>query len=399
MNTSSPNSVPNMLCGVVAGVILLCGVAFADTQDDFIFIHHSVGSNWLSNSLNAALIAKSYVDERNDITYGTVVSPSAGRPGSLGSVPGDRTDMQHWILWLNDYLNAVKTHGCATGVNAVIMFKSCYPNSSVTADGVEPGDPFSATRSIVNNKAVFRHPSGAGNTYSSGGYTYKPLEDVFAENPGTLFIFVTPPPLYYSATTDANAHRARVFNDWVKTEWLQSYNAAHPGLNNVVVFDAFNELANSDSSPVRPNRLKDEYVGTAGDSHPNAAGSARLTQVFCTDSGNVLDAAWGAFSPGLVTISGQVLDLSYTGIPSVTVSLGGGASASRITASDGAYSFAVSTGQNYTVTPSAANWLFVPSQYTFNNITSSQTGVNFSGTYTVTTSTSSPASPTGLTVR
>ena len=51
------------------------------TDDDLIFIHHSCGSNWLSNSLHDALLAKDYVDERNDITYGTDMPPDAGRPG------------------------------------------------------------------------------------------------------------------------------------------------------------------------------------------------------------------------------------------------------------------------------------------------------------------------------
>ena len=41
----------------------------AQTTDDLVFMHHSCGSNWLSNSLDAALVAKSYIDERNDIGY------------------------------------------------------------------------------------------------------------------------------------------------------------------------------------------------------------------------------------------------------------------------------------------------------------------------------------------
>ena len=48
-------------------------------QDDLIFIHHSCGQNWLNNSLHAALLAKDYIDERNDITYGTALNPDAGR--------------------------------------------------------------------------------------------------------------------------------------------------------------------------------------------------------------------------------------------------------------------------------------------------------------------------------
>jgi len=37
----------------------------ATAGDDLVFIHHSCGSNWLNNSLHDALLAKSYIDERN----------------------------------------------------------------------------------------------------------------------------------------------------------------------------------------------------------------------------------------------------------------------------------------------------------------------------------------------
>ncbi len=280
--------------------VLLAGlvpaVGYGQITDDLVFMHHSCGANWLSSGLHTALLAKFYVDERNDIYYGTAMSPDAGRPSSLGSVPGDSTDMNHWILWFNDYLGHVQPFACASGVNRVIMFKSCYPNSDVSADGTLPGDPFSASKTLTNYKAVFRHANGPGNTYLRSGYTYRPLEDVFAASPDTLFVFVTAPPLVYTGTTDANAHRVRLFNNWVKTEWLAGYNAAHPGLNNVAVFDLFDVLAYPDTDPAHPNRLRAEYGGAGGDSHPNTAGNQQLTRVYCTNPGDFLDVAWRAFN-------------------------------------------------------------------------------------------------------
>ena len=269
--------------------------ARAATTDDLVFIHHSCGENWLDNSLDAALVAKDYIDERNDITYGTDLPPDPGRPDSLASVPGDLTDMCHWLRWFNDYLGRVKAHGCADGVNRIIMFKSCFPNSDIHSDGTEPGEPFNSDRTLANYKAVFRHPNGPGNSYDDGGTTYEPLGDIFAQNPDTLFIFVTAPPLRYADTNDANAHRARLFNNWAKGEWLASYNAAHPGLNNVAVFDWFDVLAYPDDHGSHPNRLKAEYGGATGDSHPNDAANAYSTEVFATGPGNFIDAAWGAF--------------------------------------------------------------------------------------------------------
>jgi len=283
--------------------LVLSAGAHAATIDDFVFIHHSCGNNWLSNSLHAALLAKDYIDERNDIYYGTDLPPDTGRPDSLAPTPGDRTNMNHWVPWLNDYLAGVKAHGCATGVNRIIMFKSCYPISNIGSDGTEPGDPFSPTQSLVNYKAVFRHPDGAGNTYShSNGYTYRPLEDIFADNPDTLFIFCTAPPRHYTGSNDDDAHRARLFNNWVKTDWLDSYNTAHPGLNNVAVFDWFDFLAYPDDHPDHPNRLKGEYGGSTSNSHPNTLANQESTAAFATDPDNFIDPVWALFTTSIQAI-------------------------------------------------------------------------------------------------
>lgn len=206
---------------VFAIIILYIGVSFSggianDADDNLIFIHHSCGSNWLSNSLHGALLAKDYIDERNDITYDTDVLPDAGRPDSLAPNPGDNTNMNHWILWFNDYLDGVISHDYTDGANIIIMFKSCYPLSNIGSDGTEPGDPFDPQRTLSNYKAIYRHPDGPGNTYIHNSYEYMPLEDIFANNPDTLFIPVTAPPRHYApsdATNDAEGHRAHQFNN------------------------------------------------------------------------------------------------------------------------------------------------------------------------------------------
>jgi uncharacterized repeat protein (TIGR01451 family) len=303
----------NLVLALVVALVLLVGIPApgelvssaqggvlpAATDDDLVFIHHSCGSNWLGNSLHDALLAKDYIDERNDITYGTDLAPDAGRPDSLASTPGDQTNMNHWVRWFNDYLDGVKAHGTADGVNRIIMFKSCYPISNVTGDGTEPGDPFSSSQTTANYKAVYRHANGSGNTYSYGGYTYKPLEDIFAENPDTLFIPVTAPPRHYApsdATNDTEAGRARQFNNWLKNDWLDGYNAAHPGLNNVAVFDWFDVLAYPDDHGSHPNRLKAEYGGESGNSHPNSTANSDSTAVFATNPDSFIDGAWCAFA-------------------------------------------------------------------------------------------------------
>jgi hypothetical protein len=289
--------------------------ALAQTTDDLLFIHHSCGENWLNDGLRDALIAKSYIDEVNEITYGTTLTPDAGRPDSLGSVPGDNTNMNHWVLWFNDYLQRMKQHDCADGTNKIIMYKSCFPTSDIYADGTEPGDPFVDEQSLVNYKAVYRHPDGAGHAYTHDSYTYKPLGDVFAENPGVLFIVITAPSRIPAETCNEWADRARVFNNWLKNEWLNSYNAAHPNLKNVAVFDWFDVLAYANSYagtehytpangdpegdyPVR-NMTKSQY--RTDDSHPNTQANLDSTVIFATNSSNFIDTAYNRWLGGAAT--------------------------------------------------------------------------------------------------
>jgi hypothetical protein len=295
---------------------LLPGARAADqSRDGLVFIHHSVGANWLAAGLDDALLAKPYVQERNDIYYGTRLAPDKGRPASLGAVPGDFTDMDHWILWFNDYLLGVKGYHNTTDLpervlrrfgirydsgtfNRIVMFKSCYPLSDIAGEGTAPGDPFSPEKTLANYQALYRHAAGPGHSYTREGYTYYPLEEIFAANPDVLFIAVTSPPLHYApddATNDANAARARQFTAWLKNEWLPAYNAANPGVNNVAIFDLFDVLANPAGDPEHPNRLQAAYGGESGDSHPNWEGNRAATTAFAAGPNNFLDEAWRLF--------------------------------------------------------------------------------------------------------
>jgi len=289
-----------MCCAVIAAAFSGLGPrAAAQTTDDLLFIHHSSGRNWLNHSLHEALLAKDYIDERNEMYYWFDIDPDVGRPDSLGPLPGDNTNMNHWLYWFNDYLDNLKTYSSADGVNRIVMFKSCFtPSDEIGPDGPSPADPFAELGTLANYKAVFQHPDGGGNSYTNGGYQYFALEDVFAANPDTLFIPVTFPPRHYAPydqVTDDEAQRARDFSDWLTGSWQDQYDAAHPGANNVAVFNWFDILANPADDPDHPNRLRAEYGGESGDSHPNATANADSTYLFATAADNFIDAAWAAF--------------------------------------------------------------------------------------------------------
>jgi len=82
------------------------------------------------------------------------------------------------------------------------------------------------------------------------------------------------------------------------------------------------------------------------------------------------DAA-GVVPPTLHTIRGQVRDRNDTGVPGITLSVGGSAVATTTTDADGFYAFtlvAVVAGGTYTITPSRAGFVFAPASRTFTNV-------------------------------
>ena len=183
--------------------LIVCSMAAilpAQVTDDIIFLHHSCGDNWLNDGLRAVLESKIYIDEVNDTYYGDVLAPDSGRPPSLGDIPGDNTNMNHWILWFNDYLDGIQQFESSSSRNTIIMFKSCYPTSNVESDGEEPGDPFADDQTLTNYRSVYRHPGGSGGTYNQDGQEYQPLEEVFAAHPDILFVPVTAPPRHFGLT-------------------------------------------------------------------------------------------------------------------------------------------------------------------------------------------------------
>ena len=237
---------------------------------NLVFIHHSCGSNWLADAgekgsggeLRKTLEAAGF--NVHDTNYKDDVPGIEGHPEEDRHPIGDHTDVNDWTHWFRYHLDGVKQWQCPGGeVNRIIMFKTCYPGSNLTADGAEPGDTMSPEKTLANYKAVYRE-----------------LADVFAANPETLFIPVTAPPLSPAGKgyVKENAARARRFNTWLAGEWLDGY-AGKTGLSNVAVFNFFDILTNADDHPAGPNGLREEYrEGT--DSHPTRAGNKAATGAF-----------------------------------------------------------------------------------------------------------------------
>jgi hypothetical protein len=247
-----------------------------------VFIHHSVGENWLADDnggLGLALRDNNYFVSDTNYGWG---------PGGIG----DRTDIGNWLEWFQDAGNleaVMTTNDNYTGnysrlpdpspdqANQIILFKSCFPNSNLEGqpdDPPSPGDP----ATVIGAK-----------------YVYTQLLETFATMPDTLFVIITAPPVIDDDSWAPPAN-TRAFNNWLVSEWLADY-----AIHNVAVFDFYNTLT-SNGGDIYTNDLDWEvgnhhrwWNGTiqhiqtiesdlaaypAGDSHPNPAGNRKATAEF-----------------------------------------------------------------------------------------------------------------------
>ena len=274
---------------VLTGLLALFGTAAAQTTAPpaspvkLIFIHHSCGGNWLadetpdgpSGGLGEALMDNNYYVGATNYGWG---------PDGIG----DRTDIPHWPEWFtgpdsDTILSALYAETGQNiggfgewqrladdpgGENAIILFKSCFPNSDLDGNPDDPAhpQPIDGELSVANAKAV-----------------YNDILTYFETRTDKLFIAVTAPPLVESGTTTDRAANARAFNNWLVHDWLTDYPHA-----NVAVFDYYTVLTHADHH----HRVVDgqlQHVADAGsnvaayptgDSHPSSAGHRKATAEF-----------------------------------------------------------------------------------------------------------------------
>jgi hypothetical protein len=286
---------------LVLVLILVCSAGvFANTAAPtspvkLIFIHHSVGENWLTDAngdLGITLGTNNYFVSDTNYGWG---------PDSIG----DRTDLGNWYDWFQGsnsatYLAALysesATHSGYTrtladpgGENQIIMFKSCFPNSHLG------GNPTDAP-TTGSNPLRGQDYSSEYMTVANAKGIYNDLLTYFATRQDKLFIAITPPPLATSDTNAAEAANARALSNWLSSDWLSSY-----PYHNVAVFD-FHNVMTSNGGDANTNDLgsatgnhhrwwngavqhlqtviSDIAAYPTSDSHPSAAGNQKATAEF-----------------------------------------------------------------------------------------------------------------------
>lgn len=262
------------------------------TPVKLIFIHHSTGEAWLSDwhgELGIALRDNNYFVSDTNYGWG---------PDGIGN----NTDIGHWYTWFRGSSSATYTAALYTeygqnsgysrlandpgGENEIIMFKSCFPNSSLGGSISDPIPPIG--QNPLRDQGV-----GGDHTISNAKGIYIDLLNYFSTRQDKLFVVIAAPPLI----DDSWADNARAFNNWLVNDWLTGY-----PYKNVVVFDFYNVLT-SNAGNANTNDLGAltgnhhryrngliEHLTTGGantlaypsggDDHPNPAGDLKATDEF-----------------------------------------------------------------------------------------------------------------------
>jgi hypothetical protein len=278
-----------------------------------VFVHHSVGENWLNPDLEAGGALFTALNDNQYFVSDTYYGWGPVDP-DLGDNIGSRTDIGHWYNWFlgphaganlaplytqtgsfphPEWVNSIADPG---GANAIVMFKSCYPNSAVLSGN--PADP-PRTSSPGDPNPIWGRSEGESEFYTVSNVKgmYRDLLAYFATRQDKLFILITFPPVTPDQETiPGSIDRARAINTWLVHHWLDNY-----PYNNVAVFDFFNVQTSNggdsytndlraasgnhhrlDQGEVRHTiQTGNNYAAyPSGDSHPTAAGSQKATGEF-----------------------------------------------------------------------------------------------------------------------
>jgi hypothetical protein len=263
---------------------------------NLLFIHHSCGGQLLADpgprvGGDAAAGERCiYVSHPNGggLRAGLEAAGFRVHEASYGSVIGEDTDICHWHAKFRDQMDRI-LHTARQDTllpdgqtNAVVVFKSCFPNNQFASRGEEPGDPDSCERTTANARAA-----------------YRALLPGFAQHPGILFVVVTAPAMAEPKPAGIRqriqavfrrapkwADLAREFNSWLVDPahgWLSGYAGG-----NVMVFHYYDILTkhgagNWSAYPTHNGR----------DSHPSSEGNRQAAAAFVP----FLVDAWRAFPP------------------------------------------------------------------------------------------------------
>jgi hypothetical protein len=234
------------------------------TNAKIIFLHHSTGGVIWNGGVATSIANYNSAHSTNyKITALDFPSSNYPQPGGWQNYPYD-----YWNIWVHGGGGSEPTLETLTAQYDVIVWKHCYPVSSIGADSGS-ANVASSTQTLQNYKAQ-----------------YAALKEKMLKFPNKRFIVWTGSALIQSATNSADADRAQAFATWVKTEWDV------PG-DNIFVWD-FRQLETDGENGGR--YLLSKY--SAGDSHPNSTLANKIAPWFAQ---RIVDVIEGRGDSGSIT--------------------------------------------------------------------------------------------------
>ncbi|MCK4624483.1 MAG: hypothetical protein KAV00_04175 [Phycisphaerae bacterium] len=240
-----------------------------------IFLHHSTGEcvwnggvpKWMK-AYNAANRTKYTITERNF---------PADAPYGWENYPYD-----YWNIWVRNAgprpFKNEPTLEMLTRKYEIIIFKHCFPVTSIEADTGRP-DVASGTKRIENYKLQ-----------------YAALKKKMRLFPKTRFIVWTGAVQVKNDMDKATAMRAKAFFDWVRNKWDEKG-------DNIYLWD-FYQLQTDGGL-----YLKGQYAQAAADSHPNEKFSKTVAPYFCR---RIVDVITGLGDATDITGRGRKMPLVTT---------------------------------------------------------------------------------------
>jgi hypothetical protein len=247
-----------------------------NNQVNIIFLHHSTGNNiWnggiskIGKKLGFDGDVLNWFDDynkQNNTNYKIIETNFPEKtPYGWNNYPYDYYNI--WVKNAGDQpFKEEPTLEILTKKYNVIIFKHCFPVSSIKPDSTNP-DINSEEKTLANYKLQ-----------------YSALKKKLLEFPDTKFILWTPTALVESKTTKEEAERANEFSEWVKTVWDIKG-------DNIFLWD-FRQLQVEDGL-----YFQNKYAVSDNDSHPNSKFSGTVALNLCrrivdviegrADSGNL----------------------------------------------------------------------------------------------------------------
>ena len=245
------------------------------------FIHHSCGGQLLADAgpeVSRARCIHPTHPNGGGLRRRLEAAGFAVHEASYGSQIGDKTDLFDWLPKFRGSLDRIlrideNDRLRDEGHNRIVVFKSCYTENELLADGQSPGNAVGPELTLWNAKA-----------------TLSALRAELAQRPDVLFVYLTSPPLAPRVPREPvwklaaktllgrprspevaaeRAARARVLATWAKSP------DGLAGAGNVAVFDYYDVLTDGGAS-----NLSCYPTGGGFDSHPSSAGNQRAAEAF-----------------------------------------------------------------------------------------------------------------------